>query len=79
VDACPLCQLIGIIAADLVKYLSGNALSQRKEPVKAHDLKRIVLITHYGCAAYAERLQRKPDECLPTQMVSRPPYPHHVS
>lgn len=36
--------------------------------VKVHELKRIVLITHYGCAWYAEQLQRKPDECLPVQM-----------
>jgi hypothetical protein len=48
--------------------LDTAAYEQLDFLVKAHDLKRIVLITHYGCAAYAERLQRKPDECLPTQM-----------
>jgi hypothetical protein len=36
--------------------------------VKAHDLERVVLITHYGCAWYGERLQRPPDECLPAQV-----------
>ena len=35
---------------------------------KAHELKRIVLITHYGCAAYLEQLQRKADDCLPAQL-----------
>ncbi len=36
--------------------------------VKVHELERIVLINHYGCAVYRERLQRGPDECLPAQM-----------
>jgi len=35
--------------------------------VKAHELERIVLITHYGCAWYGHRLQRSPDECLAPQ------------
>jgi hypothetical protein len=35
--------------------------------VRAHDLERIVLITHYGCAWYGDRLQRSPDDCLPAQ------------
>src|SRR5689334_10884087 len=35
--------------------------------VKAHDLERIVLITHYGCAWYAHQLDRPADECLPAQ------------
>ncbi len=37
--------------------------------VKVHELKRIVLITHYGCAAYAEQLHQEPDECLPSQLA----------
>src|SRR5258707_11194426 len=32
--------------------------------VRAHELERIVLITHYGCAWYGHRLQRSPDDCL---------------
>jgi hypothetical protein len=44
------------------------ALEQLSFLVKAHELKRIVLITHYGCAVYAQRLGRKPDDCLPTQL-----------
>jgi hypothetical protein len=36
--------------------------------VKVHELERIVLINHHGCAVYRERLQLGPDECLPKQM-----------
>jgi hypothetical protein len=32
--------------------------------VQAHDLERIVLITHYGCAWYGHHLRLSPDECL---------------
>jgi hypothetical protein len=35
--------------------------------ITVHGLERIVLITHYGCAAYARRLQRPAQECLATQ------------
>src|SRR3954469_3169944 len=35
--------------------------------VKAHELERTVLITHYGCAYYAQQLNRPPDECLSFQ------------
>jgi hypothetical protein len=35
--------------------------------VQAHGLERIVLISHYGCAYYAQRLQLPPDECLAFQ------------
>ncbi|MEX0700651.1 MAG: hypothetical protein WD069_01005 [Planctomycetales bacterium] len=35
--------------------------------VQSHQLERVVLITHYGCAWYGQRLQRSPDECLPAQ------------
>jgi hypothetical protein len=50
------------------KVLCEAALEQLAFLVKAHELERIVLITHYGCAAYAERLRRPPDECLPAQL-----------
>jgi hypothetical protein len=36
--------------------------------VRAHELQRIVLITHYGCAFYAEKLHQPPDACLPVQV-----------
>ena len=35
--------------------------------VRAHELERVVLITHYGCAWYSHRVQRSPDECLSAQ------------
>src|SRR6266436_9043642 len=35
--------------------------------VEAHGLERTVLITHYGCAYYGERLKGSPDECVPAQ------------
>jgi hypothetical protein len=35
--------------------------------VRAHELERLVLITHYGCAYYGHRLQRGPADCLPAQ------------
>jgi hypothetical protein len=50
------------------RALCEAVLQQLAFLVKAHELKRIVLITHYGCALYAEQLQRKPDDCLPVQM-----------
>src|SRR5437764_15199940 len=37
--------------------------------VKAHQLRRVVLITHYGCAFYTELLGLDPDGCLPEQMA----------
>jgi Putative carbonic anhydrase len=36
--------------------------------VRVHELKRVVLITHYGCAWYGHRLKRSPDECLSAQI-----------
>ncbi len=50
------------------KLLCEAALEQMAFLVKVHELKRVVLITHYGCAIYAEQLQRKPDDCLPIQL-----------
>jgi hypothetical protein len=35
--------------------------------VHVHELERIILITHFGCAHYGHRLQRSPRECLPAQ------------
>jgi hypothetical protein len=35
--------------------------------VRAHDLKRIILITHYGCAHYGHLFGQSPDECLEAQ------------
>jgi hypothetical protein len=35
--------------------------------VEVHELERIVLVTHYGCAFYAKMLGKDPDGCLPIQ------------
>jgi hypothetical protein len=37
--------------------------------VQAHSLERLVLITHFGCAWYSQKLQQpQPTECLPAQI-----------
>jgi hypothetical protein len=36
--------------------------------VHAHRLERIVLITHYGCALYGQRLGLSPQQCLAPQI-----------
>lgn len=35
--------------------------------VRVHELRRIVLISHFGCAYYAERLGKSAVDCLPVQ------------
>jgi hypothetical protein len=35
--------------------------------VQVHQLQRIVLITHFGCAYYGHRLQKSPKDCLAVQ------------
>lgn len=35
--------------------------------VEVHELERIVLVTHYGCAFYMKSLGKEPDACLCTQ------------
>jgi hypothetical protein len=44
-----------------------TALAQIDFLVRAHGLEQMVLITHYGCAHYAQRLNQQPRECLPAQ------------
>ena len=36
--------------------------------VQVHELERIVLITHYGCAAYVQGLRQTPEQCLAAQI-----------
>jgi hypothetical protein len=36
--------------------------------IRVHELERIVLITHYGCAFYGELLHQPADRCLATQL-----------
>src|SRR5215510_6031051 len=47
--------------------LSRVAREQLDFLVRAHELERLVLITHFGCAHYAHRLQKGPRDCLPAQ------------
>jgi hypothetical protein len=35
--------------------------------VRVHELERIILISHYGCALYAEILREDAESCLPAQ------------
>jgi hypothetical protein len=37
--------------------------------VRVHDLRRLVLVTHYGCAYYADLLHQGPDDCLAAQVA----------
>ena len=48
--------------------LLDTARKQLDFLVEKHELNRIVLITHYGCAFYGHRLERSPKECLPAQI-----------
>src|SRR5262245_14648345 len=47
--------------------LLGAARTQLDFLVRAHSLDRIVLITHFGCAWYGQRLGWRAEDCLPTQ------------
>jgi hypothetical protein len=48
-------------------HLYQAAREQLDFLVRAHQLEQIVLITHYGCAFYGERLHQDPDHCLCVQ------------
>ena len=49
--------------------VSRAAFEQIDFLVRAHELEQVVIITHYGCAHYAERLNQPPRECLPAQFA----------
>jgi hypothetical protein len=49
------------------RSFSQAAREQLDFLVQVHELERIVLITHYGCAYYGQRAQRPPAECLVMQ------------
>jgi hypothetical protein len=36
--------------------------------IRVHELERIVLISHYGCAFYTELCGQGPDACVPIQL-----------
>lgn len=56
-----------LVPRDEGAELSRAAWEQLEFLVRIHELGRIVLIGHYGCAYYGEMLQVGPEECLPAQ------------
>ena len=57
----------------LLPRKSGHDFSQTTREqldflVRVHELERIVLVTHYGCAYYAELCGKDADGCLPVQL-----------
>src|SRR5262245_38895728 len=54
--------------AALMASLSRSAWEQLGLLIRVHELGRIVLVAHYGCAFYTERLKRDADTCLPIQL-----------
>jgi hypothetical protein len=57
-----------LVPGDEDAGFTQTAHSQLDFLVRAHELDRIVLITHFGCAYYANRLKCEPMECLPVQL-----------
>jgi len=47
--------------------LSHSTREQLGLLVRVHELERVVLISHYGCAFYAEMCGKDPEGCLPVQ------------
>jgi hypothetical protein len=56
------------VAARRQANLSLAAWDQLGLLVHVHELQRIVLVGHYGCAFYMEKLKKDADHCLPTQI-----------
>jgi hypothetical protein len=56
-----------LAATDSAGHLYQSAHEQIDFLVRVHELERIVLITHFGCAHYGQRLHKSPRECLPAQ------------
>jgi hypothetical protein len=55
----------GVSGANLQAHAAWEQLALL---VRAHEIQRIVLISHYGCAYYLHRLDRDADGCLPFQI-----------
>jgi hypothetical protein len=56
-----------LAATDANAEVYQSARGQLDFLVQVHELERIVLITHYGCAYYSHRLEKPPRECLAAQ------------
>lgn len=59
----PICLLPHVTGQD---YCQG-VWQQLDFLVRVHELKRVVLIAHYGCAYYSELHGKGPEDCLPAQ------------
>jgi hypothetical protein len=57
-----------LVARESTGHLYQATRAQLEFLVRVHELERIVLITHYGCAFYRELLQQPPEACLSVQM-----------
>ncbi len=57
-----------LAASETSRDFAQAAREQLDFLVNVHELERIVLITHYGCAAYSHRLHLSAEECLPAQI-----------
>jgi hypothetical protein len=57
-----------LTATDSAGHLYQSAHEQIDFLVRVHELQRLVLITHFGCAYYGLRLGQGPRECLPAQL-----------
>lgn len=51
------------------RNLSVAAWDQLGLLIHVHEIQRIVLVGHYGCAFYREKLKKEADDCLPVQMA----------
>jgi len=56
-----------LVPAPGEEEFSRAAQDQLDFLIEVHQLERIVLIAHYGCALYGRRLGKGPRECLPAQ------------
>src|SRR5262249_6689751 len=56
-----------VAESERTRDFSQAAKDQIDFLVRVHELERIILITHYGCAHYTERLRQTPRECLVAQ------------
>lgn len=56
-----------LVPRDDGRHLYHTTREQLDFLVRVHELERLVLIGHYGCAFYTEMLRGQPDDCLHVQ------------
>jgi hypothetical protein len=57
-----------LVARDTASHLYQATREQLDFLVRVHELERIILITHFGCAFYSGHLHQEAEACLPAQM-----------